>query len=82
MSEPLICCICKLPIVHMRRKNYMGNNAVPVAVGRCCDTCDWEVVVPARIHMTLKSEDALEQARRKQIKLDGYKIARELYRET
>jgi hypothetical protein len=28
-----------------------GNNAEPVNEERCCDTCNWTVVIPARIHM-------------------------------
>jgi hypothetical protein len=37
------CVICK--------KNYngYGNNAEPIAKGRCCDTCNITKVVPARI---------------------------------
>jgi hypothetical protein len=27
----------------------VGNSAWPVNDGRCCDACDWNVVVPARI---------------------------------
>jgi hypothetical protein len=26
-----------------------GNNAQPVNDGRCCDWCNWTVVVPARL---------------------------------
>lgn len=26
-----------------------GNNAQPINDGRCCDKCNWEVVIPARI---------------------------------
>ena len=26
-----------------------GNNAEPVNDGRCCDTCDFSVVIPARM---------------------------------
>ena len=26
-----------------------GNNAQPVNNGRCCDQCNWEVVIPARM---------------------------------
>ena len=37
------CCICKQPI-----EGY-GNNAEPVCKGRCCDKCNREKVIPARI---------------------------------
>ena len=26
-----------------------GNNAKPVNNGRCCDACNWEHVIPARL---------------------------------
>ena len=26
-----------------------GENAEPVAEGRCCETCNWTVVIPARL---------------------------------
>jgi hypothetical protein len=26
-----------------------GNNAQPVNPGRCCDGCNWTVVMPARV---------------------------------
>lgn len=37
------CCICKKPI-----EGY-GNNAAPVKDGRCCDKCNWDYVIPARL---------------------------------
>ena len=38
-----ICCICHQPYVEY------GNNAWPVGVGRCCDSCNMNIVVPRRI---------------------------------
>lgn len=39
------CCICGNPIL-----DKFGNNPYPVkAEGRCCDECNWEYVIPARI---------------------------------
>lgn len=26
-----------------------GNNAEPINDGRCCDKCDWAIVIPARL---------------------------------
>jgi len=26
-----------------------GNNAEPVKEGRCCDNCNWNVVIPRRL---------------------------------
>ena len=40
------CCICGKEI-----KDY-GNNPFPIAEnGECCDNCNMEVVVPARINL-------------------------------
>ena len=38
-----ICCICGKPF------SGHGNNAQPVKDGKCCDECNWNVVIPARI---------------------------------
>lgn len=38
-----ICCICG------KRYHGYGNNAEPVKDGECCDECDYNVVIPARI---------------------------------
>lgn len=38
-----VCCICQ------REYEGYGNNAEPVAAGRCCDACNMSVVVPARL---------------------------------
>ena len=32
-----------------------GNNAMPVAKGVCCDTCNCEKVIPARLKMAFSS---------------------------
>lgn len=45
---PLICAICKKPIPDVKGRAE-GNNAQPVAEGRCCDVCNDLVVSPARI---------------------------------
>lgn len=42
------CSICKEEIPS-RGGWDQGNNAEPVNDGRCCDDCDWNVVIPARI---------------------------------
>lgn len=41
-----ICSICRL------RYTGLGNNAWPVNARRCCDNCNWMIVIPARIAMT------------------------------
>lgn len=50
MKKPLICVICKEPIPDVKGW-ALGNNAQPVADGRCCDYCDATVVIPARIRL-------------------------------
>ena len=42
------CCICKktIPVVG---DWHTGNDAWPVADGRCCNDCDMAIVLPARL---------------------------------
>jgi hypothetical protein len=42
------CCICKkeIPVVNGWDE---GNNAEPVKKGRCCDECNEQHVIPARL---------------------------------
>lgn len=42
------CCICgsKIPTIGGWTQ---GNNALPVADGRCCNDCNAEYVIPARL---------------------------------
>ena len=35
-----------------------GNNAEPVADGECCDKCNSDVVVPARIKELMKARES------------------------
>ena len=39
------CCICG------NGYGGHGNNAEPVRTGRCCDTCNMTVVIPARLEL-------------------------------
>tara|TARA_R100000081_G_C4636973_1_gene75930 strand:- start:210 stop:407 length:198 start_codon:yes stop_codon:yes gene_type:complete len=48
------CSICSSYIEPLKDENgevvwEHGNNAQPINDGRCCDKCNWEVVIPARI---------------------------------
>ena len=45
-GEKLMCCFCKEEI------DGYGNNPEPAAEGelKCCDKCNWSVVIPARIN--------------------------------
>ncbi len=49
MDAP-ICSICQGPIP-AKGTWTKGCNALPVNNGRCCDDCDWTIVIPARIRM-------------------------------
>lgn len=42
--EHLECCICGKNI-----NSYEANNAEPIAFGECCDDCNVNVVIPARL---------------------------------
>ena len=46
------CCICG------EVKEEWGNNARPVAKGVCCDTCNCEKVIPARLKMAFSTPKA------------------------
>tara|TARA_A100001391_G_scaffold1943_1_gene2102 strand:+ start:403 stop:585 length:183 start_codon:yes stop_codon:yes gene_type:complete len=48
------CSICKGYIKPLRDEDgevvwIHGNNAQPVNDGRCCDDCNWNVVIPERL---------------------------------
>ena len=43
------CSICKEPIEVTSYGWAEGSNAEPINDGRCCDTCDISVVLPARM---------------------------------
>lgn len=48
------CCICEEEIIPLMKDGKVvwdqGNNAEPVVEGgRCCDTCNWVKVIPARL---------------------------------
>lgn len=51
--EMFTCCICGKKVIGF------GNNPFPVKhEGRCCDECDYQVVIPARLSMmNQKKED-------------------------
>lgn len=43
MPKPKLCAIC------LRPYEGFGHNPLPIKSGRCCDTCNATVVIPARI---------------------------------
>ena len=49
-KEKMICCICG------NEFEGFGNNPEPVkSEGRCCDKCNQEVVIPARLDEWMKN---------------------------
>jgi hypothetical protein len=48
-EKPLTCSICFRPIPDKMGWKH-GNNAEPINEGRCCDTCNNSVVIPARLN--------------------------------
>ena len=42
------CCLCKKEIEKVGNWDQ-GNNAQPLADGRCCDRCNMTKVIPARM---------------------------------
>lgn len=51
-NETKTCSIC------FGKYNDFGNNAQPVNDGRCCDSCNWSVVIPARINLIYSFQKA------------------------
>lgn len=48
------CIICNKPF------NGYGNNAFPAKMGKCCDECNENLVIPLRIMMISNPNKALE----------------------
>ena len=49
-KEEGTCSIC------FRKYTHWGNNAYPVNRGRCCDECNANIVVPARIQQMVNKK--------------------------
>lgn len=60
----LKCCICNKEIVPDENDWDRGNNALPVKDGRCCDECNWSVVIPARLKKVKNKMDKKELIKR------------------
>ena len=54
-----ICSICQ------REFTEWGNNAWPVNTGKCCNACDIEVIIPARIRIMQRAEKLIEKEQAK-----------------
>jgi|10_taG_2_1085330.scaffolds.fasta_scaffold07018_9 hypothetical protein len=44
-----VCCICDGDIEIEESGWSIGHNARPVKKGRCCQRCNWTVVIPVRL---------------------------------
>jgi hypothetical protein len=53
-----ICCICG------QTYDRWGNNAWPVADGRCCHGCDQDIVMPARLKRLGLSDEGVAEFKR------------------
>ena len=58
MIQAKICVICGKPIdIHFKEDGTPywseGHNAEPVEIGRCCDKCQNEVVLPERLRRAM-----------------------------
>tara|TARA_B100000965_G_scaffold86851_1_gene70339 strand:+ start:502 stop:723 length:222 start_codon:yes stop_codon:yes gene_type:complete len=43
-GDTISCCLCSKPI-----KGIESHNAWPIMDGRCCETCNYVVVIPKRL---------------------------------
>lgn len=48
-SQEKKCCICDGQIGEHPDGWNGGHNAYPVKSGRCCDVCNWAIVIPERL---------------------------------
>ena len=50
-GSTVICCICKEPLAPLPGSltGYDDHNAAPAGVGRCCEGCNQDVVIPFRL---------------------------------
>jgi len=55
--EKLICVICGTDIEIDAGDWKYGHNAFPVRGGRCCESCNMTVVIPARLRMNPRLEE-------------------------
>lgn len=55
-SNEQFCSICGKIIV-----GEFGNNAQPVNNGRCCNNCNYSIVIPARIRLANRLENNIKE---------------------
>ena len=49
-----VCVICYGPL-----DDKFGHNPQPISGGRCCTTCNYTIVIPARLGIMLRSQAAI-----------------------
>ncbi len=84
MSEEVIqCVLCKKDIEHRTHQGVVywasGNNAQPVADGRCCDACDCLIVIPYRM-ASLFGDEKFETSLRSVIEFGKFELEQRLAR--
>jgi len=52
MTKVLVCVICGGTIGVNSNGWVNGHNAYPITEGRCCNLCNTEIVIPARLSKT------------------------------
>ncbi len=62
------CCLCNEEIEIEPSGWDSGNNAQPLADGRCCNDCNTHKVIPARIDEMFKDKDLWKTHRDKLVK--------------
>jgi hypothetical protein len=57
-TEEAKCCLCEEPLVHPDDPPGWkgGHSAYPAKDGRCCGTCNINIVIPARMRRVLSKE--------------------------
>ena len=83
MSEEVIqCVLCKKDIEHRTHQGVVywasGNNAQPVADGRCCDACDCLIVIPYRM-ASLFGDEKFETSLRSVIEFGKFELEQWCY---
>jgi len=66
----MLCSICFNDIPSVNGWDS-GNNAEPINHGRCCHTCDNNIVIPARINMMVRkiSNETVMEMQREQFRI-------------
>jgi hypothetical protein len=58
-NELIKCCICGKDIQPDANGWMLGHNPSPLYNGendRCCDTCNWSIVIPERLHQISRQD--------------------------